>query len=78
MVSDPASLEHLKRTRDLEGAYQRSGGDLKYFSRQVALASAAVERALGVLPVVKGQTGVSESIARLGKLVDSLRAGVAA
>jgi len=78
VVSDPVSYEHLKRTRDLEGAYERSGGDLKYFSRQITLASAAVERALGILPVVRGQTGVSESITRLGKLVDSLRAGVAA
>lgn len=72
VLADEIATAHLRTTRDLQGAYERSGGDRIYFGRQVGLASNAVERALGVAPIVKGQSGVHEEVRRLTTLVESL------
>lgn len=76
VVADEVSLQHLVATRDLEGAYERSGGDRIYFGKQVGAASRAVERALGVAPIIKGQPGVFEEVQRLDTMVQSLTKSV--
>jgi hypothetical protein len=72
VIADRDAYEYLCRTRDLEGAYERSGGERRYLIRQLQSASRATERALGVMPLYRSDAEVRSAVDRLRTLVESL------
>jgi len=72
VVADDESLQYLRKTRDLEGAYERSGGERQFLLRQLSSASRAVERALGIMPLYRKSEDVVAEIGRLETLVGAL------
>jgi hypothetical protein len=72
VIADPDAYEHLSRTRDLEAAYERSGGERQYLLRQLASAGRATERALGVFPLYRMDGEVRSAVERLRSLVAAL------
>lgn len=73
VVADSDALEHLRNTRDLEGAYEYSGGEVQYLIKQLQNARRALQRALGVLPLHKEDAEVNAEIERLEKLFSAIR-----
>lgn len=57
----------------MEGAYERSGGELDFLLRQLSAASRSLERAIGVAALHKRDETVREGVDRIRKLVVSLR-----
>ncbi|MFZ1059770.1 MAG: ParB N-terminal domain-containing protein [Candidatus Rokuibacteriota bacterium] len=72
VVGDGQALEHLRRTRDLEEAYQFSGGEREYLLKQLQAARRAAQRALGVLPLHSDDAEVKAEIDRLQTIVEAL------
>lgn len=72
VIAEPRAYEYLKRTRDLEGAYEHSGGEQQFLLKQLIKASRAVERALGLIPLYKDDDEILEEVKRLRLLIESL------
>jgi hypothetical protein len=72
VIANDESREYLRKTRDLEGAYERSGGERQYYLRQLTAAGRAVERALGIASLYKGDEEIVSQVERLATLVDAL------
>lgn len=72
VVADEDSYQYLHKTRDLEGAYERSGGERQFLLRQLTSARRSVERALGIVPLYRGSEEVVAEIGRLETLMKSL------
>jgi hypothetical protein len=72
VVANDEAREYLRRTRDLEGAYERTGGERQYYLKQVIAAGRAVERALGVASLYKGDAEIVSQVDRLATLVEAL------
>jgi hypothetical protein len=72
IVADPEALAHLRQSRDLEGAYERSGGEREYLIRQLTLARRALERALGVAPLHTDDETLITHARDLATLLESL------
>lgn len=72
VIANKESREYLRSTRDLEGAYERSGGERQYYLRQLTAAGRAVERALGIASLYKGDEEIVSQVTRLATLVDAL------
>jgi hypothetical protein len=78
VIADRDAYEYLCRTRDLEGAYERSGGERHYLLRQLQNASRAIERALGVVPLYRTDHEVRAAVQRLQTLITSFEVDGAA
>jgi hypothetical protein len=72
VISSEEAREYLRTTRDLEGAYERSGGERQYYLKQIVAASRSVERALGVASLYKDDPEVLSQVERLETLVGAL------
>jgi hypothetical protein len=72
VIANEEALAYLRKTRDLEGSYERSGGERQYYLKQLNAASRAVERALGIAPLYKNDEEVISQIERLVTQVQSL------
>jgi hypothetical protein len=72
VIGNEEALEYLRKTRDLEAAYERSGGERQYYLKQLTAAGRAVERALGVAPLYKGDEEIVSQVERLFTQVQSL------
>lgn len=73
VIANKEAREYLRSTRDLEGSYERSGGERQYYLRQLTAASRAVERALGIASLYKGDEEIVSQVNRLATQVDALR-----
>jgi hypothetical protein len=76
VIADPDALEFLRKTRDLEGAYENSGGELKVLLKQFAAVRRATQRALGYLPSHQQEPEVQEALRNLKPLLDTLVEGL--
>lgn len=76
VISDEDALAYLRKTRDLEGAYERSGGEKKYLLKQLTSAFRSIERALGVVPLYKTDSEVKSEVGRILLLIESLKQGI--
>lgn len=72
VVASTDALTYLRKTRDLEAAYDRSGGERDYYVKQIAAASRSVERANGIAPLFTKDKEIISQIERLEKLVQAL------
>ena len=70
-------MKHLRDEGNLEEAAEYTDGELRYLLTQLRRAENSTSRALGLLPLHKGEPEVSEAVTRLAKLVQSLTRGVA-
>jgi hypothetical protein len=78
IIKDPDALAYLRKSRDLEGAYEFSGGERNVLLKQIASVRRAAQRALGLLPPYRSDTEVRSALEGLKPLVDELLEGVAA
>jgi hypothetical protein len=74
VLADSDALVYLRQTRDLEAAYERSGGERAYLLRQLTNASRAIERAVGLAPLYNRDRDVRLAAERLQKLLDGMAA----
>jgi hypothetical protein len=74
VVASVESLEYLRLHRDLEGAYERSGGERAFLLKSIGAATRSSQRALGVAPPYKGDKEVAAEAGKLKQIVDSLEA----
>lgn len=72
VVADQEALDYLRKHRDLEGAYERSGGELQFLKKQLSAANRASQRALGVAPNHKGVPEIKTEVSKLKNTVDAL------
>lgn len=72
ILANPQALDHLRRTRDLDRAYEYSGGEHEYLLRQLRRARTASQNALGVLPLYREDDDVVGEIERLRTVVVDL------
>lgn len=73
VIASDDAREYLRKTRDVEGAYERSGGERDYYMKQLSAASRAIERALGIAALFKKDGEIISQINRLQTLVEALR-----
>lgn len=69
VVSEPLSLHHLKETRDLQGAYERSGGEEQLLNSYISKANINLEKSLQFIHRHKGSEVLE---AELKKCKDTL------
>jgi hypothetical protein len=72
VIADEEAYQYLQTTRDLEGAYERSGGERQYVVKQLIAAGRSVERALGVISLYKGDPEIVGQVERLDTLIGAL------
>jgi hypothetical protein len=72
VIANEEARDYLRATRDLEGAYDRTGGERQYYLKQLNAASRAVERALGIASLYKGDLEIVSQVERLATQVESL------
>lgn len=72
VISAKESLDFLRRTRDLEGAYELSGGEREFLLKEIASANRSSQRAIGYAPRYKGDKEVVPEVDRLKTTVDAL------
>jgi hypothetical protein len=72
VIRDPAALEHLRRTGDLEAAYERSGGEEEFLLKRLTRVEKLVQEVAGVLPLHTEDASIGDSVRRISKLVTSL------
>jgi hypothetical protein len=72
VLDDPEALEYLRLNRNLEEAYERSGGEAQYLHKQILQARKAVERALGIAPLHQGDQDAIAELDRLQTLLSAL------
>lgn len=72
VIGDPEALDYLRKTRDLEGAYEFSGGERNVLLRQLAATKRAAQRVLGLIPSYKEDAEVREAVVQLKPLFESL------
>jgi len=73
VIGNPESLAYLRETRDLEAAFDRTGGEREYFIKQLSNARRAAERALAVAPQFKGDALLANEAERLSKVADAVQ-----
>jgi len=76
VIGDTDALDYLRKTRDLEGAYEYSGGERNVLLRQLAATRRAAQRALGLMPSHKTDPEVVAEIANLRPALEALLASV--
>ncbi len=69
VVSEPLSLNHLRETRDLQGAYERSGGEEQLLNSYISKANINLEKSLQFIHRHKGSEVIE---AELKKCKDTL------
>jgi hypothetical protein len=72
ILLDPYALEFLRNTRDLEGAYEYSGGEQTYLEKQLAAVRRAAQRALGLMPSYRNEQPIVAAIDALRPLLAEL------
>lgn len=72
ILADPEALEHLRKTRDIDAAYEYSGGEQQYLMRQLQSSRRAAQRALGVIPLHREDAEVVAESDRLHQIVDAI------
>jgi hypothetical protein len=72
VIRDSDSLEYLRRTGDLEGAYDRSGGEQEFLLKKIVRAERVIQDISGVVPLHVDEPPVVEGIRRLETLILSL------
>jgi hypothetical protein len=72
VVADTEALAYLRTHRDLEGAYEYSGGEQQALLKQLQTARRAAQRALGILPLHANDLEVKAELERLKTIVDAL------
>lgn len=72
VVAEKESREFLRRTRDLEGAYELSAGEREFLLKQITAAQRSAGRALSTAPTYRGDKEVIDSVSKLKKTVEAL------
>jgi hypothetical protein len=72
VIANEQSLAHLRETRDLRAAFERTGGERDYLHKQLAAARRSAERALALSPHFAGDVGLVGEVERLLKVVQAL------
>lgn len=72
VIASAESLDYLRQHRDLEGAYERSGGERAFFLKSITSAHRSAQRALGVAPQFRGDAEALTETAKLKQTVDAL------
>jgi hypothetical protein len=73
VVENQEALEYLRSTSDLDGAYERTGGEQQYLMRRLAAAERATRDSAGLLPLYSDDQDVRSAIGRLHALVEGLQ-----
>lgn len=73
VVDNKEALEHLRLTGDLEGAYERTGGEEQFLLRRLAGAERALRDSAGLLALHAKNSDVKSAVERLVTLVEGLR-----
>ena len=72
VISKAESLQYLRETRDLEAAFEHTGGEHDYALKQINSARRSAERALGASPQFKGDATLVSAATQLAKVVSAL------
>jgi ParB-like nuclease domain len=72
VVRDANSLAYLRKTGDLEAAYERSGGEEEFLLKKLTRIERLVQEVAGVLPLHAGDEAIGDTVRRISTLVDSL------
>jgi hypothetical protein len=73
VIANSESLEYLRRHRDLEAAYEYSGGELQYYRKQLRSASRALKRALSVAPLHRQDPDASREVDEIVTILAAIR-----
>lgn len=73
VVENKEALEHLQLTSDLEGAYERTGGEQQFLLRRFASAERALRDIAGLLPLHSTSKEIQSAVDRLVRLIEGLR-----
>lgn len=71
-MASSEALEYLRKTRDLEGASEYSGGEKEYLINQLGISRRSAQRALGLMPLYRGDVEVRQEVRRLDEIVRAL------
>ncbi|MCD2171238.1 hypothetical protein LPW41_16210 [Microbacterium sp. JC 701] len=72
VLSSEQSITHLKKTGDLEAAYEYSDGEVAYLARKIRLAEKSIGEVSALLAVYKTEPEIVQSIKRLVALTEAL------
>ncbi|HXH78425.1 ParB N-terminal domain-containing protein [Nocardioides sp.] len=72
VIKDPEALEYLRRTGDLEAAYERSGGEEEFLLKKLTRVEKLVQEIAGVLPLHAEDPAIVDGVRRISKLTASL------
>lgn len=72
VLSNPQATEHLKKTRDLEAAYQYSGDEREFLLKRSDAAERALRDVASLLPLYVSDREVQLAVSRLKTFIDSL------
>jgi ParB-like nuclease domain len=73
VIDNDDALEHLRLTGDLEGAYERTGGEQQYLLRRLAAGERAVRDSAGLLALYGSDEEVRSAVQRLVALIEGLK-----
>jgi hypothetical protein len=72
VVGNDEALAHLRRTNDLETAYEFSGGEKAFLMKKLVAAERSLQDISGVIPLYTDDPDVLAGVARLEALVNAL------
>lgn len=73
VIGNPEALEYLKRTNNLEAAYDRTDGEQKFLLRTLARLERTLQEVAGLLPLYASEGAVEEAVQRIAIIAESLR-----
>ena len=73
VIANDQAREHLQRTGDLDGAYDRTDGEQQFLIRRLNALERGLADVAGILPLHSGAGGVAEAVKRVATLAASLQ-----
>lgn len=73
VIEDKDALIHLRRTGDLEAAYERSGGEQEYLLKKLTRVEKSMQEVAGVLPLFVDEPSVIEAVRRVLRQATGLK-----
>ncbi|MGH2653617.1 MAG: ParB N-terminal domain-containing protein [Actinomycetota bacterium] len=73
VVANAEALDHLRRSGDLEGAFELTDGEYQYLVKRLTAGERAVRDAAGLIAIYVKDAVVRSAVKRLGTLVDGLK-----
>lgn len=76
VVKEPEAVEYLLKYKDLDGAYERTGGEREYLSKKLTSASRAVQTSLKFAYKYKNDDELLKQVAELEELIKALKSNL--